>query len=153
MQQTTKPNTDQLLVHRFARDQASPMPVDSNPVAIDLGAVLHAFDAQARTIELRFAPMPRHLQGNGVVHGGVVGSMLDLALALVVLGALQPPAVAVTASLHIEFQKSVMPGELRARARIDRLGSRLAFVSAQLLAAEHVGRVLARASAVMAVIS
>ena len=144
-------NPDQALIHRFARDGAETLRIDSNPVAADLGCVLHAFDAQAQTIALHFTAEGRHLQGNGAVQGGMVATMLDFALAFVVLGALEAPAVAVTVSMNLEFQKAVLPGELLARAWVNRLGSRMAFASAALTKPDDALEVFARASAVMAV--
>jgi acyl-coenzyme A thioesterase PaaI-like protein len=78
--------------------------------------------------------------------------MLDFALALTALGALEPPKVAVTVSMNLHFEKAVLPGELKVLARIDRLGGRMVFATAVLMPAAH-QEILARATAVMAVLA
>jgi acyl-coenzyme A thioesterase 13 len=144
-------NPDQLLVRRFMQAPDAPLPIDTNPVAADLAMVLQIWDPAARSLTVGFTASQRHMQGNGTVHGGVISTMLDLALVFPVLGALELPKVAVTVSLNIHFEKPVLPGQLIAVARIDQLGGRLAFATAELRRAEG-GGVLARATAAMAVL-
>ncbi len=144
-------NPDQLLVRRFIQAPGEPMAIDTNPVAADLAMVLQAWGAATRSLTVRYTATQRHMQGNGAVHGGMVSTMLDLALVFPILGALEPPKVAVTVSLNLHFEKPVLPGDLIAVARIDQLGGRLAFATAELRRAEG-GGVLARATAAMAVL-
>lgn len=144
-------NLDHLAVRRFAAAPDAPVALDTNPVARDLAMVLRGWDAGRQVLTMSFQPLEQHLQGNGVVHGGIVSTMLDLALVFPVLALLEPPKVAVTVSLHIHFERPVLPGALQAVGRIDRLGGRLAFASAELTRAGH-HEVLARATATMAVV-
>ena len=144
-------NADQALVRRFVQAPARPLAVDSNPLAVQLGGRLDAWDAAARELTLRFCPGADAVQGNGVVQGGLVTAMLDFGLAFCVLALLEPPKVAVTVTLNVQFQQAVLPGDLEVRARIDRLGGRLAFASASISRAGS-DEVLARATSTLAVI-
>ncbi|VTU46739.1 putative domain 1 (plasmid) [Variovorax sp. SRS16] len=143
-------NPDQLLVQRFLRDPGAPLAIDSNPLAADLGAVLRGADVQQRTLVLDFAPPARYLQGDGVIQGGIVATMLDFALAFVVLAALAPGDSAATVSLNLQFERAVLQGAVRVSAKLDRLGGRMAFASATVASPDGKDT-LARASAVMAV--
>lgn len=143
-------NPDQAIIRRFLARPELPLPLDSNTLAAELGTVLQAWDPQRQELTVGFRPGTRHVQGNGAVQGGIVGTMLDFALVFPVLGKLEPPRVAVTVALNLHFEKAVMPGELHATARIDRLGGRMAFGTAELRAAG--GEVLARATAALAVV-
>jgi acyl-coenzyme A thioesterase PaaI-like protein len=143
-------NPDHLLVRRFVAAPAQDVPVDTNPLAADLGMRLYAWDASACVLRIRFRPSARHLQGNGVVQGGVVAAMLDFGLAFGALALLEPPASAATVALHVQFERAVQPREIEVRTVVDRLGGRLAFAGATLSLAAS-AEVLARANATLAV--
>ncbi|HYF16989.1 MAG TPA: PaaI family thioesterase [Ramlibacter sp.] len=143
-------NPDQALLHALVRAPLVRVPVDTNPVALDLSTQLQAWDRDAGVLQLGFTTAERHVQGNNAVHGGVVTTMLDFGLAFVVLAQLEPPRVAVTAALNVHFERGVQPGPVVVRARADRLGTRLAFASAELQ--DATGRVLARATATLAIV-
>lgn len=144
-------NPDHALIRRFLAQPAQPLALDSNPLAAELNTRLHAWNSEDRLLTLRFSPGMRQLQGNGVVQGGLVTAMLDFGLAFCVLASIAPPRTAVTASLHTHFERAVLPGELEVRAKVDRVGSRLAFTTAQLTRAGDF-EVLARATATLAVV-
>jgi len=141
-------NLDHLLVRRFVQAPREAVPVDTSPVALDLSMRLHAWDADSGTLVLAFEPAARHLQGNGVVHGGTVATMLDFGLAFAALGWLEPPRSAATLALNVQFERPARPGPLQVTARIDRMGGRVAFASARL--EDATGAVLARAMGTLA---
>lgn len=143
-------NPDHALVRRYIAAPSHAVRVDTNPLAADLRMRLQAFDDAARTLVTRFEPAAHHLQGNGVVQGGIVATMLDFGLAFGVLAMLAPQKTAATVALNVQFERAVMPGELEVRATVDRLGGRLAFATATLCQAGG-AEVLARASATLAV--
>ena len=142
-------NPDHALIQRFMLAPDQPLALGSNPLADDLGCRLQAWDPAARQLTLRFCPDGRAVQGNGVVQGGMVTAMLDFGLAFVVLALLAPPKAAVTVALHVHFEQAVLPGELEVLARVDRLGGRLAFASAQI-GRPGLEEVLARSTATLA---
>jgi uncharacterized protein (TIGR00369 family) len=143
-------NPDHLLVRHFVEHASAPVRVQTNPVAADLCTTLQAWDALTRTLTLGFEPAERHVQGNRAVHGGVVTTMLDFGLAFCAMASMRIPKVAVTAALNVQFERPVLPQALVVRSTAHRVGSRLAFASAELCDAD--GQVLARANATLAVL-
>lgn len=59
----------------------------------------------------------RHLNAMGIVHGGVLSSLLDNAMGLAVMSA-HPDKRTVTTNLNVHFVASLGPGPLRATARV-----------------------------------
>ena len=145
-------NSDHQLILKFLAGNGTPLPVDSNPLAIDLGATLLEIDAQAGTVALGFEPGERFLQGNGVIQGGIVTTMLDFAIAFAALAKLPETQSAVTVSLNVHLVRPAAPGRYVARGTVQRMGGKLAFMEAQLQRAERAD-VVASATAVMAVLS
>ncbi len=143
-------NPDHTLILRFLAQAAQPMAMDSNRLAAELGLRLTVWDAGARVLSLSANPGEQHVQGNGVVQGGVVATLLDFGLAFVVMAALSPPRSAATVALNVHFERPVPRGEVAMQARIDRLGASLAFASAELGPPDR-SQVWARATATLAV--
>ena len=76
---------------------------------------------------------PRHLNINGVVHGGVYATILDTAMGGAVVSVLEPGEVTATTSLYVEFLRPAQEGHtLRAVGRLVRRGHHLAFVEGRL---------------------
>jgi uncharacterized protein (TIGR00369 family) len=76
---------------------------------------------------------PRHLNINGVVHGGVYATILDTAMGGSVVTILRETEVTATTSLYIEFLRPAREGQtLRAEGKVVRRGRHLAFVEGQL---------------------
>ena len=75
----------------------------------------------------------RHLNINGVVHGGVYATILDTAMGGAVVSILGEGEVTATTSLYLEFLRPARQGErLRAVGRLVRRGRHLAFVEGRL---------------------
>ncbi|MFZ1023933.1 MAG: PaaI family thioesterase [Thermoplasmata archaeon] len=86
----------------------------------------------------------RHLNINGVVHGGVYATILDTAMGAAVMSRLDADEVTATTSLYIEFIRPAREGqELIARGDVLRRGQHLAFVEGQLTSDE--GKLLGQA--------
>jgi len=80
---------------------------------------------------------PRHLNINGVVHGGVYATILDTAMGASVLSTLAPGETAATISLTVEFLRAAGNGSLlRARGQLLRRGRHIAFAEGDLRDAE-----------------
>lgn len=91
---------------------------------------------EADACELRFRPRPEFTIGNGVVQGGIVTTMLDMAMAIAGGGEIS------TASLQIDILRPVVGEVLTVRGRITRRGKRIVFAEAELSGAD--GTLLAR---------
>ena len=75
----------------------------------------------------------RHLNINGVVHGGVYATILDTAMGGAVVSLLAEGEVTATTSLYVEFLRPSREGQrLRARGEVVRRGRHLAFVQGNL---------------------
>jgi uncharacterized protein (TIGR00369 family) len=82
---------------------------------------------------VRGTVLARHLNINGVVHGGVYATALDTAMGGAVVSVLAPGESTATTSLYVEFLRSARAGvELVARGEILRRGRHLAFVEGKL---------------------
>ena len=90
-------------------------------------------DREGRCV-LRFTPIPEWTIGAGVVQGGIVTAMLDMAMAMAARGLS-------TASITVEILRPVI-GPVTATGVVDKRGRRLLFASGELHDAD--GRLVAR---------
>lgn len=92
-----------------------------------------------------------HRNLGGVVHGGVLSSLLDFALGAAVVTTLDEEAGewCATQSLTTDFMRPASEGRLTAVGRVDRRGSSSAYPSGEVRDEE--GNVVARATGVWAV--
>ncbi|MCI4322826.1 MAG: PaaI family thioesterase [Thermoplasmata archaeon] len=75
----------------------------------------------------------RHLNINGVVHGGVFATILDTAMGGAVVSLLHEDEVTATTSLYVEFLRPAGEGDaLKARGEVVRRGRHMAFVRGEL---------------------
>lgn len=87
---------------------------------------------------------PKHLNINGVVHGGVYATVLDTAMGGAVVSMLGEGESTATTSLYVEFLRGARLGkELVGHAEVVRRGRHLAFVEGKLGDSE--GKQLAQA--------
>jgi len=76
----------------------------------------------------------RHLNINGVVHGGVYATILDTAMGGSVVSLLTEEETTATTSLYVEFLRAAREGEvLSARGEVLRRGRHIAFAEGELL--------------------
>lgn len=74
----------------------------------------------------------RHSRPGGTVSGPTMMALADNAAWLVILAHIGPVLLAVTTSLHIDFLRKPALGDLMVRARLIKLGRRLAVVDVEL---------------------
>lgn len=116
----------------------------------------------ARLLDIRVVPEPapgyyelvleadeRHERNGGILHGGVMMSILDMAMAGAVVQTLQPHETCVSVNINTDFLRAATRGRLVARARLERRGKTMAFPQGELLDAE--GGIVARATGVWAI--
>jgi uncharacterized protein (TIGR00369 family) len=120
-----------------------PVRLTASPALQHHAAQLVAGSAGALTF--RFTIPAESMQGNGVVGGGAISTVLDLAMALAVLSAIDPGATCSTLSLTVNFLSSLREPDVTVDARVDRTAKRAAFASAT--AVDGAGRAVATATA------
>lgn len=86
----------------------------------------------------------RHLNINGVVHGGVYATILDTSMGAAVVSLLRETETTATTSLYVEFLRAAREGEtLTARGEVLRRGRHIAFAEGNLTGSD--GRTFAQA--------
>lgn len=72
-------------------------------------------------------------QNNGVVHGGVVASLVDSAAAFAILTILEKDQTMTTIDLTIHYLRPLLAGRATARARVVRAGRRILTITIDVL--------------------
>ena len=101
------------------------------PFAGLLGIELVEIERGAATVALEVRDELK--QNNGVVHGGVIASLVDTAAAFVVLPFLDQGKSTTTVDLTIHYLRPLTEGRATATARIVRAGRRILTISAEVL--------------------
>jgi uncharacterized protein (TIGR00369 family) len=125
------------------------VPLDVNPALASLSTQL--VEVRGEQLVLRFTAPRTATQGNGVVGGGTLASMLDLAMAMTILSRLKPGFTCATISLTVNMQAAGQEGHFLVVAGADRVGGKVAFAHATLYNAEG-SRVIANAISSLAVV-
>jgi uncharacterized protein (TIGR00369 family) len=94
---------------------------------------------------------PEHFNPNGVLHGGVLMSLLDTAMGHAVAEmVVHEGRFNAAAQMNVHFTAPIRRGVIRARAEVRKLGKRLAVVDAE--ATDDEGRVVGIATATHALL-
>ncbi|HWG90568.1 MAG TPA: PaaI family thioesterase [Candidatus Thermoplasmatota archaeon] len=101
------------------------------------------------SVELDFDVRPEHLQEFGVLHGGAVMTLLDMAMGASVMRTLAPEELTATESMVTDFMKGIRGGRVTARAWIERRGRTTAFPRGELR--NEKGELVGRATGVWAI--
>lgn len=101
------------------------------------GRVFEMIGVSPGAIVMSLAPNERHLRPGGTVSGPTMFTLADVAAYVAVLAHIGPVALAVTTNLTINFLKKPEPEKLFCRARILKLGKRLAVVEATIFQADE----------------
>jgi len=72
-------------------------------------------------------------QNRGVVHGGVIASLIDTAAAFALLTLLKRDQTSTTVDLTIHYLRPLLEGRVTAEARVIRAGRRLAVIGVDVL--------------------
>ncbi|MHC2576451.1 uncharacterized protein (TIGR00369 family) [Bradyrhizobium diazoefficiens] len=143
-------NPDIARITEFIRKGGKTAPFDSNPLARALHGQIIDVDAKGGTLAIDYEPGDDFVQGNGVLAGGAVASMLDFALGLCAMPMLPEGSTTATASLTISYLRAAKPGRFVARASVEKLGKRNAFTRAVLT--DKQGDAIASGVSVLAII-
>jgi uncharacterized protein (TIGR00369 family) len=106
---------------------------ESLPFAQQLGAEVEMLEAKRAVLRLPYRD--DFLRPGGTISGPMLMGLADLAMYAVVLAAVGRVELAVTTSLTINFLRKPPPAEIRAEARLLKLGKRLAVGEVELYSA------------------
>ena len=118
----------------------------SSPFLSSLGPLYARNEGSGVVIGLRIEE--KHLNTRGVAHGGMLVTLADSAMGIVIAMSRTPPHPMVTVNLSADFADVARAGDwAEARVDVQKIGKRLAFASCQLWVGEK--RIL-RASGIFA---
>ncbi|HEY6911417.1 MAG TPA: PaaI family thioesterase [Myxococcales bacterium] len=118
----------------------------NSPFLSSLGQLYARKDGENLIIALRIEQ--KHLNTRGLAHGGMLVTLADSALGIVIASMRTPPKPMVTINLTTDFADAAREGDwVEARVDVQKFGRRLAFASCHLWVGER--RIL-RASGIFA---
>ena len=141
-------NLDRAFIQQTLAAGVGNVALAMNPALQWLGATL--LGGSKGALSIGFTAPADSVQGNGVVSGGALASMLDLAMALALLSKLPHGRTCATVSLTVNMLEPGHVGKFAVEARVKRLGNRIAFLEADLYDGARV-RCVANATASFAV--
>jgi uncharacterized protein (TIGR00369 family) len=106
-------------------------------------AGMEVTDAAAGEVTVAMDVLDRHINLQGLVHGGMLAILADTACGLSIRSAMEPGRLHVTTDLDIHYLAPARPGRLFGHGKAIRVGRTLAFAEASVEDGE--GRLLARA--------
>lgn len=122
-------------------------PKTSGPFAKLLG--VEVLSESDEGVSLALDATEDHFREGGIVHGGVMMSLLDMAMAGTVARTLQPGQRTASVSISTDFVRPASAGRLVARGRLVRRGATMAFPEGELV--DGAGKLVARATGVWAI--
>jgi uncharacterized protein (TIGR00369 family) len=123
-------NPDRAFIQQTLAAGMRNVALEMNPALIWLGATL--LGGSKGALSIGFTAPGESVQGNGVVSGGALASMLDLAMALALLSRLPHGRTCATISLTVNMLEPGHVGRFAVEARVKRLGGRVGFLEADL---------------------
>ena len=118
----------------------------SSPLLDALGGFCSC--GEGKTIEIGLLVGDRHVNGRGLLHGGVTATLCDIGLGYLVGSAGETPQKLVTTSLSLDYLAPASIGEwVEVKVDSTEATGRLVFATGHVAAA---GRIIARARAVFA---
>jgi uncharacterized protein (TIGR00369 family) len=96
-----------------------------------LGAEIE--DAAEGEVSVGLDARPEHRNLQGLIHGGLLATLADIAMGLSVRTAIEPGRRHVTIELSVRFLRPGTPGRIVARGRTLRVGREVAFAQADVL--------------------
>jgi|SRR5581483_9789710 len=123
-------------------------PSGSGAFAATLDVRLLAAPAEGEAA-LEIEATDAHLNANGIVHGGVLMSILDMAMATSVTATLAPAERAASITIQTSFLKAAKVGRLVATGRVLKRGRTAAFAEGEIR--DAAGAVIAKGNGIWAV--
>ena len=122
-------------------------PKSSGPFARLLGVQVVSESDDA--VELSLEAGVDHERDGGILHGGLIMSLLDMAMAGSVARTLEPGQSTASVSITTDFLRPAGRGRLVARGKLVRRGATMAFPVGELY--DATGKLVARATGVWAI--
>ncbi len=111
---------------------------------------LEVASADPGEVRLVFEATPEHRNLQGLVHGGVLATLADVAMGLAVRTAIPRGRRHVTVEMTVHFLRPATTGPITATGSVVRVGSTIAFAEASV--SDAADRPLARASGTYSVV-
>src|SRR3990172_9072967 len=108
------------------RDEDLPIPEDGQHFSRLIGLAMGTMESGRCTAHLEVRDF--HFNRGGVLHGGVLASMLDTVMGGAVVSTLRANEWTATVQLNVEYMERVEHGRIEAEGRVVRRGRRIAFV-------------------------
>jgi uncharacterized protein (TIGR00369 family) len=108
-------------------------------------------DAHPGEVDVSLQIEPRHLNLQGLLHGGLIATLADIAMGLAVRTKLEPGTRHVTVALDMQYLSAARNGRVSAKGRVVRAGQQIAQADADVLDAQ--GKLLARARSTVAIMT
>jgi uncharacterized protein (TIGR00369 family) len=106
-------------------------------------AGMEVVEASTGEVTVAMVVEDRHVNLQGLVHGGMLAILADTACGLSIRSAMEPGRLHVTADLDIHFLAPARPGTLYGRGTAVKIGRSLAFAEASI--EDAAGTLLAKA--------
>lgn len=100
------------------------------PFAKLLGIELESYDSGVAVLAMSLREELK--QNNGVVHGGVIASLIDTATAMAIITILELDERVTTVDLTISYLRPLTSGRITAEAKVLRAGKRILSTSAEV---------------------
>lgn len=123
-------NSDRALLERLISKGDTDVPLEMTHRLKEFGARL--VKGEPGIIELIFQVPETTTQGNGVVSGGDLTTMLDYAMAYAVLSKLKYGKTCATTSITVNMQSAAKPSLMRVVGTVDRVGRQVAFARSEI---------------------
>tara|TARA_R110000824_G_scaffold48129_33_gene136146 strand:+ start:5330 stop:5791 length:462 start_codon:yes stop_codon:yes gene_type:complete len=146
MKQNNIDNPDRAAIAAFIDGGLQNGQIDSSPLLKALKCQI--LDASTQYIRLRFEPGIAHVQGNGVICGGIVATMLDFALAFAALTTCARGESAISVGLNVNYIGPVFIGPTVVEAGL--VSNKFRFAQAEAKLCNLEGVVLATATSPLA---
>ena len=143
-------NKDLALVTEFLAGDRSPTRLNACSLQEALNGTLLELDPTQGASVLSFEPGQEFVQGGGSIQGGIVAAMLDFACVFAAFSRLPAGSSLGSTTLTVNYLRPALPGLLRTRGKIVKMGSRFLFAEAQIEAQD--GKLAATATTVIAVV-
>jgi len=124
------------------------VPVPTNPLAESLGMVIRT--AEEGRVTAGFAADARFTQGNGVIQGGILATMLDFGMVFAAFSVIPADRTLATVAQTTSFLRPAAPGAFTVEAEVERAGRHV--VHARAAIRDAAGQTVATATAPLAVV-